>query len=192
MNNHIYLAHHGIKGMKWGVRRFQNSDGTLTAAGKKRYDIDEHRVLSASVNTQTSSGRNVEISSIPTNRVAKFLIAHNRKIRANAENTRNYTIKADGKPVGDMTLYKESRDSLNVVWVGINESSRGNGYATAAMIGAIEVAKRSGCKHVTLEVPGNSPDARHIYEKLGFVEQEQISTDDDVWGGLTSMKLDLE
>lgn len=32
-----YLAHHGIKGMKWGVRRYRNADGTLTAAGKKRY-----------------------------------------------------------------------------------------------------------------------------------------------------------
>jgi hypothetical protein len=32
------LYHHGIKGQKWGVRRFQNSDGTLTNAGKKRYD----------------------------------------------------------------------------------------------------------------------------------------------------------
>ena len=32
-----YLAHHGIKGMRWGVRRFQNEDGTLTEAGKKRY-----------------------------------------------------------------------------------------------------------------------------------------------------------
>ena len=31
------LKHHGIKGMKWGVRRYQNKDGTLTAAGKKRY-----------------------------------------------------------------------------------------------------------------------------------------------------------
>ena len=38
MNDHIYLAHHGIKGMKWGVRRFQNADGSLTSAGKRRYD----------------------------------------------------------------------------------------------------------------------------------------------------------
>ena len=32
-----YLAHHGIKGQKWGVRRFQNPDGSYTSAGKERY-----------------------------------------------------------------------------------------------------------------------------------------------------------
>ena len=31
------LIHYGILGMKWGIRRFQNKDGTLTPAGKKRY-----------------------------------------------------------------------------------------------------------------------------------------------------------
>lgn len=35
--NDYYLAHHGIKGQKWGIRRYQNDDGTLTEAGKKRY-----------------------------------------------------------------------------------------------------------------------------------------------------------
>ena len=35
-----YLQHWGVKGMKWGVRRYQNKDGTLTEAGKKRYDRD--------------------------------------------------------------------------------------------------------------------------------------------------------
>ena len=34
--NYNYLAHHGIKGQRWGVRRFQNKDGTLTEAGKRR------------------------------------------------------------------------------------------------------------------------------------------------------------
>lgn len=32
-----YIYHHGIKGMKWGIRRFQNKNGSLTPAGKKRY-----------------------------------------------------------------------------------------------------------------------------------------------------------
>ena len=32
-----YIAHHGVKGQKWGVRRYQNSDGTLTEEGKAHY-----------------------------------------------------------------------------------------------------------------------------------------------------------
>ena len=40
----VYLVHHGIKNQKWGVRRFQNEDGTLTEAGKRRYSKGVNRV----------------------------------------------------------------------------------------------------------------------------------------------------
>ena len=35
------LYHHGIKGQRWGIRRFQNKDGTLTTAGRKHYSNNE-------------------------------------------------------------------------------------------------------------------------------------------------------
>ena len=49
------LKHYGIKGMKWGVRRFQNSDGSLTADGKKRYSEDNLKDIQKQVN----QGKNV-------------------------------------------------------------------------------------------------------------------------------------
>lgn len=38
------FQHHGIKGMRWGVRRYQNKDGTLTKAGQKRYNKEMEKI----------------------------------------------------------------------------------------------------------------------------------------------------
>lgn len=46
-------------------------------------------------------------------------------------------------------------------------------------------------KYITLEVPTISPNARHIYEKIGFKATGTLGSEDDVWGGLTKMRLDL-
>lgn len=39
-----YLQHYGVLGMKWGVRRYQNKDGSLTPRGKKRYDKEMEKL----------------------------------------------------------------------------------------------------------------------------------------------------
>ena len=39
-----YLSHYGVKGMKWGIRRYQNKDGTLTSEGKKHYGYSRNIV----------------------------------------------------------------------------------------------------------------------------------------------------
>lgn len=67
------LRHHGILGMKWGVRRYQNKDGTLTAAGKKRYDKEmkdakaERRALKiVQKNTQLTQAKLKKLEEIKT------------------------------------------------------------------------------------------------------------------------------
>lgn len=42
----LYLAHHGIKGQKWGIRKYQNEDGSLTEAGMARYGVKSNGKMS--------------------------------------------------------------------------------------------------------------------------------------------------
>ena len=51
------LYHYGVKGMRWGVRRYQNPDGSLTAAGKKRVS-KKYKKVSMEVSKKLSSNAN--------------------------------------------------------------------------------------------------------------------------------------
>ena len=49
------LQHHGIQGMKWGIRRYQNPDGSLTEEGKKHYGKGSNETLFVSGSSKTQN-----------------------------------------------------------------------------------------------------------------------------------------
>lgn len=62
-----YLMHYGILGQKWGLRRFQNDDGTLTAAGKERYGKNAKLVGRKLESTNTAVNTAKKVSKIGRN-----------------------------------------------------------------------------------------------------------------------------
>ena len=57
------LEHHGIKGMRWGVRRYQNQDGSLTSAGKQRYQGPGSQKKTSGSAIRSGSGSKASTSS---------------------------------------------------------------------------------------------------------------------------------
>ena len=68
MNSYEELYHHGILGQKWGVRRYQNKDGTYTQAGKRRRAVNEGKTSSEK---SKSSNRDPERAK----KIAKYAVA---------------------------------------------------------------------------------------------------------------------
>lgn len=66
ITNDNHLEHHGIKGQKWGVRRYQNPDGSLTEEGKKRAHRDEYEKENPTLRGLRTASTNLKKASIAT------------------------------------------------------------------------------------------------------------------------------
>ena len=62
------LYHSGIQGMKWGIRRYQNDDGTLTEAGKARYNADGSKKTPNNMSLEELNKANQQINAENTYR----------------------------------------------------------------------------------------------------------------------------
>ena len=71
-----YLQHHGILGMKWGVRRYQNKDGSLTAAGRKRLaklDAEREVLTGKKSNSGDPAPKKRTIHDVPDDELRKMV-----------------------------------------------------------------------------------------------------------------------
>lgn len=175
-----FLQHYGVLGMKWGQRKADPAAGPKVPKGAEL-------VLQRNMKT----GDKLSIYRMPPSGIAKML---SRMSKGYAESVKNYPqfnfYDKAGTRVGEGAFVRQ-KDELYLDWITVKSKHRGKGYASAAMKGVVKYAQAQGIKKMTLEVPGNAPDARHIYEKLGFRSNGKDTPSDgphDPWGGLHGME----
>jgi ribosomal protein S18 acetylase RimI-like enzyme len=179
------LAHHGIKGMKWGVRKNDGGGSGGKTAKTPKGDL----VLQEKV----KSGDTISIYKKPPPPIAKFFSRFSDSYAKDVKAFAAFSMHdQNGAKVGDAAFVRESKTSLHLDWIGVKNQHRGKGYASAALAGVIKYSQNEGITKLTLEVPSNAPDARHIYEKMGFKGGKTVvDKDDPVFGGLTPMSMDV-
>ena len=121
-NEDDYLAHWGIKGQKWGVRRFQNPDGSLTPEGKARY---------GRINQKTAQPKIHKIFN-----TVKYNEDPSKKVFSELHADPKYLKQAEDVWKKDLNVQKEVTKEVNNMFAGLRSSENLHVYEAAAEIAA--------------------------------------------------------
>ena len=135
------LYHHGVKGQKWGVRRYQNEDGSLTPAGRKRMDKQIKKVNSMYDHSNKWTDRKIakleKKGKTAKANTMKYMRDENeraRKEKVNALNKMNYTDLKKAKKQDNLDFWfggqnwmKNNESMMTTTLSRINEYNRQRG-----------------------------------------------------------------
>lgn len=155
------LYHHGIKGMRWGIRRFQKKDGTLTTAGKKRYNESE-----GSTGDKKKSKHRIKLEN-------RYL--NEGMTKENAELMANRRIKTE-KVLGTIAGVTVVAASAYLVNKHVKERTDQIIKAGESMQRIEGQKKIFGSKdrnlHESFYVTNNEYDNKHYYDVFGYTKKK--------------------
>lgn len=174
------LYHHGIKGQKWGRRRYQNRDGTLTPAGKKRYgkpseDIStmSDKELRDKVNRMNLEKRYVNLSKSDTSRRSRGFDTASKVANAGSNATKLY------KNIND--LNDAGTPYANVTNQGFSTAAKT--ISTAKKVSNITSDKRSEKQAARKAKELSDDDLKEIVNRMDLERQYSSLKQEDVERG---------
>lgn len=99
------LYHHGTKGMKWGIRRYQNKDGSLTPAGRKRYASEAAKLKDREKVIKTKERTNAKIAKLESKKAE--LDAREKALTSSKVSAKT---TSNSKPADDTPKQKSVKD----------------------------------------------------------------------------------
>ncbi len=177
-----YLMHYGVKGMKWGVRRYQNKDGSLTAEGKEQKMYADRTRRSAKTKEDMDRLYN------KLSREDKKLLGDDNgakewlTIQEGEYVVKRMMKKIGNEPVSAIDIMTTTKNGHLTVAIMTDPNSRGSGYASELVAKGVKWydknKKRLHATSLSWGAYQSNTASKRIAEKSGFKYNKKASSDD--------------